>query len=632
MSTRSCPRRSASARDTPPLVRVKSNWATLATGENPAPVRLRGSNEGVWWMRFHRPKRRQSASTSTWPPCAVAWSELVRRRCRVDFCFVNNGMDTHHHKGDVAASTISPAIAFLFTRLRIGVPDCDPCQHQDNESLTSVAPRRTIGQMNSFFAWLVRLATLAAGSATAAALATDHSAPPHPSVYLTHADIGLAKTNIAQFAWARATADSIQRQADAWLAKPDDWFLRNVPSAGACFAYGFTGCPICGASWGTWAGVKASFDQPGCVTCAKGHTLPDADHPDSGTGWVGQDKRVHYFVGSYNAWAVETLTFQAADSLAYAYTLTGDERYAAKASLILDALAAIYPSCDKGSCDYPSHPPSGRFNRPWYQVARVLVHYVDQYDQVFPSPSLEVPSLKPGLTRRQNIEANLLKNGGAYCFAESQSGGLNNGEADYLRGALAVGVCLELPEYIRWAVDGPFGIYSMLENNLDRDGQYFETSTLYASHSRGLHLTFADPLLNYRGSAYPQGVNLYQHPKFRRFLQLLDSSLDCAGRSPRFGDSSPDTSRIILPPRPFNAGDYSCLERLYAHAEDAAGQRKLAALLNWLADGDADRNRAARAAAQPSRIASVPWLASRDTERDYAAFEERRWLMFHARR
>src|ERR1039458_10219815 len=268
------------------------------------------------------------------------------------------------------------------------MPDCDPCQHQDNESLTSVAPRRTIGQMKSFFAWLVRLATLAAGSASAGAPATNHSAPPHPSVYLTRADIGLAKTNISQFAWARATADSIQHQADAWLAKPDDWFLHNVPSAGACFAYGFTGCPICGASWGTWAGVKASFDQPGCVTCAKGHTLPDADHPDSGTGWVGQDKRVHYFVGSYNAWAVETLTFKAADNLAYAYTLTGDERYAAKASLILDALAAIYPSCDKGSWDYPSHPPSGRFDRPWYQVARVLVHYVDQYDQIFGSPAL----------------------------------------------------------------------------------------------------------------------------------------------------------------------------------------------------------------------------------------------------
>src|SRR5664279_5401077 len=113
MSTRSCPRRSASARDAPPLVRVKSNWAALATGAKPAPVRLRGSNEGVSWMRFHRPKRRQSASTSTWPPCAVAWSELVRRRCRLDFCFVNDGTDTHHHKGDVAASIISVSYTHL---------------------------------------------------------------------------------------------------------------------------------------------------------------------------------------------------------------------------------------------------------------------------------------------------------------------------------------------------------------------------------------------------------------------------------------------------------------------------------------------------------------------------------------
>lgn len=88
----------------------------------------------------------------------------------------------------------------------------------------------------------------------------------------------------------------------------------------------------------------------------------------------------------------ETLAFKAADSLAYAYTLTGDEHYAAKAGLILDALAAIYPGGDKSSWDYPSHPPSGRLNRPWYQAARVLVHYVDQYDQVFASPSLDAPS------------------------------------------------------------------------------------------------------------------------------------------------------------------------------------------------------------------------------------------------
>jgi hypothetical protein len=497
--------------------------------------------------------------------------------------------------------------------------------------LTPDKPRQTIQRMNSFFARLCGLAALGAGLTSAAEPATDKHATSHPTVYLTHDDVRLAQTSIAQFAWARETAYVIEREADAWLAKPDDWFLRNVPAASACFAYGFTGCPICDASWGTWGGVRASFDQPGFVTCAKGHMLPDADHPDAGTGCIGQDKRIHYFVGSYNAWAVETLTFKAADSLAYAYTLTGDERYAAKASLILDALATIYPSCDKGSWDYPSHPPSGRLNRPWYQVARVLVHYVDQYDQVFASPALDSPSLKPGLTRRQNIEANLLQNGATYCYAQSQAGGLNNGEADYLRGALAVGACLDMPEYVRWGVDGPFGIRSMLDNNLDRDGQYFEVSTLYAAHTRGLYLTFAEPLLNCRGSAYPQGVNLYQHPKFRRFLQLLNSSLDCAGHSPRFGDSSPDTARITPPSRPFDASDYASIERLYARTEKAAEQQKLAALLDWLADGKPDRTRGERTAARSSRIASVPWLASRDTEGDYAAFEDRRWLLFHAR-
>src|SRR5690606_6540685 len=143
-----------------------------------------------------------------------------------------------------------------------------------------------------------------------------------------------------------------------------------------------------------------------------------------------------------NAWVVETLIFKAINNLAYAYTLTGDERYAAKAAVIFDAIAAVYPGNDKGSWDYPSNPPSGRLARPWYQVARVLVHFVDYYDQLFNSPSLNEKSLVTGLTRRQNIEINLLKNGAAYCYELSLKGGLHNGEADYIRGVLAVGVCL----------------------------------------------------------------------------------------------------------------------------------------------------------------------------------------------
>lgn len=263
----------------------------------------------------------------------------------------------------------------------------------------------------------------------------------HPTVYMTPADVQHARDNIQRHAWAKQTAGAVIQQADEWLKRDDAWLRRVVPKGGSAFAYGSTGCPICAASWGTWGNARASFDDPGHVVCARGHRLPDADHPDSGTGYVGPDKRIHYFAGSYNAWVVETLTFRGLDSLAYAYTLTGDERYARKAAVIFDALAAVYPECDKGSWDYPSDPPSGRFNRPWYQVARVLVHYVDFYDQLFNSKALDEASIKTGLTRRQNIEDNLLKNGGEYCYQQSQHGSLNNGEADYIRGRWRSGRC-----------------------------------------------------------------------------------------------------------------------------------------------------------------------------------------------
>ncbi|MCC6445637.1 MAG: heparinase II/III family protein [Armatimonadetes bacterium] len=436
----------------------------------------------------------------------------------------------------------------------------------------------------------------------------------HPFVYATSDDIRQARENIARHKWAQETADALKREADIWLSRDDRWILSVVPPKGACFAYGFTGCPICGASWGTWAGVNASFDRPGKVTCASGHAFPDAEHPDSGTGYAGKDGRIHYMVGSYNAWVVETLTFKAADSLAYTYSLTGDARYATKAALILDALAAIYPSCDKGSWDYPSNPPSGRFNRPWYQAARVLVHYVDQYDRIYHDPSLDAPSLAPGLTRRQNIEENLLKNGAAYCFRESQAGALHNGEADYIRGALAVGVCLDIPEYVRWAVDGPYGIYSMLDNNIDRDGFYYETSAFYADHTRELYTTFAEPLLNYRGSAYPNGVNLYAYPRFRRFLQFHNLSQNCLGhRWPPYGDTAPSVRKILPPERPFDGGDYRFLECLYARTEAKEERDRLASALRWLAGGDIEKARQSYGGAVLGE-----------------GFINRRWLLFHA--
>ncbi len=413
----------------------------------------------------------------------------------------------------------------------------------------------------------------------------------HPCVNKTPADVEHALRNIAGHQWAADYADGVRAQADAWLERSDEWLLAQIPEPGSCFAYGFTGCPICGSRWGTWGGARCSFDNPGQVTCSKGHVLPDADHPDAGEGYVGEDGRIHYFVGSYNSWVVETFQFKALRPLCLTYLLTGDERYAQKAAVILDGLAAVYPECDAGSWDYPSNPPSGRFSRPWYQVARVLIHYVDFYDELFNSASLDEPSIIGGMTRRQNIEENLLRNGAWYCYEQSLKGGLNNGYSDYIRGALAVGCVLGIESYVEWALDGPYGIRSIIANNADRDGRYFESSLGYALHARSLYLTFTEPLLNYRSDKYPEGANVYEDPKFLSFYFLPDALFDCAGHGPRYGDSGPD---IVAgsPDHPlFSATDYKFAEMLYART---AGELRepFAAALRYLTGDRAEELRA----------------------------------------
>lgn len=451
-----------------------------------------------------------------------------------------------------------------------------------------------LGRLNAFhiLSVLILLAGPAVRTAADPGTRDDPARPSssirHPTVYITPDDIARAKENARRYPWAAKIRGEIIREADSWLARTDEWILAQVPAKGACFAYGFTGCPICGAQWGIWDKARASFDNPGRVTCDNGHVLPNPDYPDNGTGWTGADGRIHYFVGSYNAWVIEKLTLTAAENLAYAYSLTGDERYAEKASLILDAVAAIYPYCDKGSWDYPSNPPSGRLDRPWYQVARVLVHLVDHYDQIFHSPSLDKPSLAPDLSRRRNIEDNMLRNGARYCHEQSREGGLNNGEADYVRGAMAAGICLGIPEYIHWAVDGPFGIHSLLENNIGRDGTYYETSMNYSDHARSLYVTFAEPLINCRREPYPEGLDLYGHPKFRALMSLLNLTFNCAGHRPSFGDTAPDVSKIEAPPAPFDANDFMALARLYSRSREASERKRLEPLLRRLAGDGMD--------------------------------------------
>lgn len=413
----------------------------------------------------------------------------------------------------------------------------------------------------------------------------------HPCVSLTQDDVARAQDNAGKYAWAARERDAIIESANRWLAHDEAYWLGYLPEPGACYAYGFTGCPICGGSTGTWAGARCTWDNPGHVRCPNGHTLPDAEHPDTGEGYTAPDGRIHYFAGQYNAWVTEQWTTKALPMLSQAYLLTGDEKYAARAALLLDAMASIYAESTSGSWDYPSNPPSGRFARPWYQVARTLVMYVDAYDAIYNSAALRQPSLRAGVDRRENIEQFMLMDGAYYCYSNSFGGVLHNGHADYMRGALAVGCLLDVPEFVHIAVEGSYSIHAMLANNIDRDGRYYESALGYAIHARLLYLTFADPLLNLRSAEYPEGVNLYDDAKFRSCMLLPEAQVLLAGRTPNFGDAAPYTTYEPIPDRVAPAVDAYFLERLYAKTSDEVFRNECATALRWLAEEDVEQLR-----------------------------------------
>ena len=446
----------------------------------------------------------------------------------------------------------------------------------------------------------------------------------HPCVYYSRPQLDRARRNATETEWGKRVRDQLITTADSWLERSDDEWAQFLPAPGACYAYGFTGSPRTGHTWGTWGGARCDWEHPGQVKVDDEY-LPNEPYPDDGAGYHNPDGRVHYFVGSWNAWVTEQW-LNAAVSLAHAYALTGDEKYADRAALFLDLSASIYPESTSGSWDYPSSPPSGRFARPWYQVSRTLVRYIEAYDLLYHSPAFDQPSrrpaleaaradgpswqqtavgtpdakgfTKPGLTRRENLEVNLVQDGAYYCYSHTFSGALHNGHADYLRGALAAGALLGIPEYIRVTVDGPYSFWSMVANNSDRDGRYYETSLGYAIHARNLYLTYVEPLRNWRDAAHPDGYDLLSDPRFRSFYRLPSAVMDCAGHSPNFGDSAPDTAFMIAPDQPYEPDDHRFAEWVYAHG-NAEVKRDYAAVLRWLANGNVDAAR--------SRIAST-WL------------------------
>ncbi|MGI6544284.1 MAG: heparinase II/III domain-containing protein [Limnochordia bacterium] len=388
----------------------------------------------------------------------------------------------------------------------------------------------------------------------------------HPRILYTPEDVARARANVSSSSWGKSVSDSLVRSLQSFMLT-DEEIRELMPEQGAYYLYldHYMLCPD--GSRMLWAGLS----NPGKCLC-NGKLLPDQDHPDDGTGWQDDKGDTYYFVARWNGGFVEYIS-GVLDQLAQAYALTGEPKYAHKAAVILDALATIYPTATEGPLDYPGLRPGyegGRLERPYYQTARVLLRYATAVDLIWNSGELEQQSqTNPALTVRENIVYNMLLNGADYCYREANKRGyidqLHNGTADYNKAILAVGSLLGIDIYIEWGVNGPTSLEIMLANNINRDGMYFETTTLYADVVRTLYAEIAELLYKLRSSKYPNGVNMYDNPRFAA-LYTSKETMFVAGRNPMYGDSAPDEASSIG--KPYNEAAAKLLARLAMRVSD----------------------------------------------------------------
>ncbi len=418
----------------------------------------------------------------------------------------------------------------------------------------------------------------------------------HPRLYVTPRDVERLRQNVVRFEWGQEYSRQMQSRSATWVAKTDEELRALVPPPGSTFAYGFSGCPVCGASWPTWGSKGlANLANPNQVTCPKcKRVFPDTEHPDDGSGWrdpkSGED---YYFLGCYNAHAAQEITLHILRDLAISYAITGDEKHARAAAVVFDRLADTYCKATVGSIDYPQKNNHGRLERPQYQVARVLVLLANYLDLLYNSPEFDKASLNGEGTIRQHVERNIIRDGGDYCYRRALEGHMaaTNGQADYVRGTLAAGIMLDDKKLIDVAVTGPSRLQNFLDNCIDRDGQYYETSIGYSEHCLTLYLDMAEMLYNLRTNDYPNGINFYANPRFQK--TLIDSFIDInvMGHTPRFGDWGPDLTALTGPPSHFARYPYWFSEVLIARETDDAARQKWLAAQQYFADGDVAKRR-----------------------------------------
>ena len=402
----------------------------------------------------------------------------------------------------------------------------------------------------------------------------------------TPEQIRLARQRAAEDADAKKIAGRVFADADPWLDR-DQEFIRGLmpgPEIPRSWTINFvSGCPVHGGGpkgYGGYAqgGWKHNpFKDKWRVTCAVGgESYPSNDfeayyesgmedrslltgpYADDGWGWRGDDGPFRHWFIAYCCCSIWNAVVAGLTSLAQAYLLSGDGRYAHKALVILDRLAEVYPHMDYSRQSMyalefsPGY--TGKMNDLISEAGTVrrLCQALDAvggsipYDPVFSSD--------PDRFRRK-LEAGIIGASLDGIYGGHVRSNYGGHQEALLMAALASGDRNEIDKAVEWTMnntgeatelkemlthfDGYLfrdkaahaeGINFALDNLIFREGMGWESSPGYNS-GWVTHLTVIARLLE------ELGIGIWDRPKFRRMYRWA-AEMTCLDHfTPSIGDA-----------------------------------------------------------------------------------------------
>ncbi|GLS90175.1 alginate lyase [Psychromonas marina] len=211
------------------------------------------------------------------------------------------------------------------------------------------------------------------------------------------------------------------------------------------------------------------------------------------------------------------LNAKACNDLGLLWQITQQRTYLTKVKEILLGYAEFYPGYEEhGGIPYNG---PGKANSQTLCEANCNIDFARGYDFI-----------KDNLTAKQReyIEQRLLREGAEFLM-QHRSDQLHNHEMKISATIGVIGLIINEPRFIDFAVNTPYGLTYQLEHGMKGEGLWFEGSIHY-------HYYALQALLNFEKLAHKTQYSLKSHPNFHTMLAFPLKLLINTGDFPRLND------------------------------------------------------------------------------------------------